>query len=374
MKIALLICGMHRGGTSASTRLISAFGADLGRSLFPADPVDQPTGYWENEPLMKLNHAFLLSRGFEDYLAKDSRISTGRYGDDVQRFEDEITALAAQQFDGAPLIAIKDPRLCLLAPFYERPLAQLGYSTRYIIVVRPAQEVATSLCKRHVLPRGEFEALWIRTMLSAEKVSRGSPRAFVAFRDVVCDPASVYQNLSSHLKISWPTPERDAVEQVAGFFKPSVISRLAKTTTRGQARSLTAELADFLLNLGSGDLTAEERAHLASFKRNFKKFYGALSFRVSESSSLSRSLKHKDEEISNLQSQLDCMQKETIGLQTLLASRDRDLELANDRLEENSARLENVLTRLSTIESSPLWRLSFPIRWLWKQRRRISLR
>ena len=62
-RIAILVLGMHRSGTSALTRMISLLGADLPANLMPAREQNNETGFWESEDVRRINDILLTSMG-----------------------------------------------------------------------------------------------------------------------------------------------------------------------------------------------------------------------------------------------------------------------------------------------------------------------
>ena len=57
-KIAILVAGMHRSGTSAVARTLSLLGCKLPKTLMPAGPANEP-GHWESRTIMDLNDEIL---------------------------------------------------------------------------------------------------------------------------------------------------------------------------------------------------------------------------------------------------------------------------------------------------------------------------
>ena len=61
-RCCILVLGMHRSGTSVTTRIINLLGVDLPQALVP--PADNnPTGYWESRDLLTLHDRLLASGG-----------------------------------------------------------------------------------------------------------------------------------------------------------------------------------------------------------------------------------------------------------------------------------------------------------------------
>ena len=62
-KIAILVAGMHRSGTSALSRSLNLVGCDLPKTLMEPVPGNNDVGFWESQPLSDLNDHLLRSTG-----------------------------------------------------------------------------------------------------------------------------------------------------------------------------------------------------------------------------------------------------------------------------------------------------------------------
>jgi len=62
-KVAILVAGMHRSGTSALARTLSLLGCDLPKTLMPASGGNE-AGYWESQAIANLNDELLESCWF----------------------------------------------------------------------------------------------------------------------------------------------------------------------------------------------------------------------------------------------------------------------------------------------------------------------
>ena len=61
-RIAVLVAGMHRSGTSLLTQVLVGLGCDAPKTLMAADE-HNASGYWESTPIAALNDALLQSAG-----------------------------------------------------------------------------------------------------------------------------------------------------------------------------------------------------------------------------------------------------------------------------------------------------------------------
>jgi O-antigen biosynthesis protein len=196
---AILVLGMHRSGTSAVARLIAADGAYAGadEELLPADPRDNPQGYWERNDLMLEHDRFLREAGYAwDRVAGfDAR----RIDADARRtLETHLRDIVAPlQSHGTPWL-IKDPRLCLLLPFW---LPLVG-DAACIVVVRDPREIAASLRDTH---RGVFTSvfpllLWEKYMRTLLAALVGRRALFVSYATLMRDPGIQHDRLLAGLE------------------------------------------------------------------------------------------------------------------------------------------------------------------------------
>ena len=183
----ILVLGMHRSGTSAVAGMLRLMGAYLGNvdELLPAHPQDNPGGYWERAELNAAHDDFLDRNGYSwNRLAGFDPLAPE--GDSGAALSSKINSLIAQMdAGGLPWIA-KDPRLCLLLPYWQMQLGEAAC----VVVVRDPREIATSMRSG---PRGVFGspyviALWekyLRTLLTS---LNGRRAIFVAYAGLLENP------------------------------------------------------------------------------------------------------------------------------------------------------------------------------------------
>src|SRR5262245_59903856 len=199
---AIVIAGMHRSGTSAFARLVGLVGAAL-----PADMADgaedNETGFWEPLPLRDLDDELLAAVGsrWDDVTAVATRWCES---DDAVSFVTRAVALLAQEFGDAPLFVFKDPRICRLLPFWQRVFDAAELEAQYLIPLRNPLEVAASLKHRDGFPREKSLLLWLDHVLSAERWTRGRPRSFPRYEDLLSDPYGVTVRIAADLDLEWP--------------------------------------------------------------------------------------------------------------------------------------------------------------------------
>jgi hypothetical protein len=207
----LLVLGMHRSGTSATAGVLAQLGARMARTPMPATAFNTK-GYWESEPLSHLHNRLLAAAGsaWDDWGRLDpDRIDPGA--------ADALAGLYAAEFGDAPLAVLKDPRICRFVPLWRDVLGRLGVAPKVVILLRHPLEVAGSLAGRDGMAPDAALLLWLRHCLEAEAATRGLPRSFLRYADLMADWRACVDRLAQDLGLAWPTPPDAAAEGIAAF-------------------------------------------------------------------------------------------------------------------------------------------------------------
>lgn len=216
-RVALLVLGMHRSGTSALTRTLNLLGADLPRNLYAARK-DNPTGYWESADWIELHDELLATfgRSWDSPLPLPPAASTPEA---MAPFRARLAASLRGDFANSRMFVAKDPRICRLLPLWHAALADAGFAPRHLIIVRHPDEVAASLAVRNEMPRETALLLWMRHMLESERASRGMPRVFVSYDALLADWRSVIDHVASAFKFQWPKSPADVQAEIESFLR-----------------------------------------------------------------------------------------------------------------------------------------------------------
>ena len=183
----LLVLGMHRSGTSALARGLMVLGATLGDRLLPALPCN-PRGFFEDEDVYACDHRLLAMLGVRWDSAEPVAarrlldMAAGPAGRAVTEF------LRAKRESG-DILAVKDPCMSRLMPFWRPLLASAGLDPRCVLALRQPEAVAQSLAKRDDMEPAVAHALWLRYTLDALDGSAGLPRVLVSYERLLAAPA-----------------------------------------------------------------------------------------------------------------------------------------------------------------------------------------
>ncbi|PZQ32576.1 MAG: hypothetical protein DI562_03225 [Stenotrophomonas acidaminiphila] len=215
MRKGILVLGMHRSGTSALTGALQRLGVELGDDLLPANK-DNVRGFWESRAAMEIDEALLskLSSRWdavtelpEHWL--DSPAARDGYG--------KAVSLLDSSFAAAALWAIKDPRMCRLAPLWLKAMHTVGVEPAVVMIVRKPSEVVASLGERDGIPCGLASLLWLRHVLEAERHSRDVPRVIVTYDQLLSDSRAVFDRISVALDVAWPRSDQEAEADIESF-------------------------------------------------------------------------------------------------------------------------------------------------------------
>jgi hypothetical protein len=202
--------------------MLNLLGAELGRDLLEPQCGINDRGFWELRPLVELNERLLaeLGRHWSDL---DPLPDHWWQQPEMQRHETAAAALLRGTFAEADsLCALKDPRLCLLLPFWLRVIDGLGWRPIAVLVLRDCEEVTASLCRRDPLAPSTARLLWLRYNAEAERHSRGILRVALQYRDVLEDWRQAANLLRGKTGIEWPRDTPGTAAQIARELDPGL--------------------------------------------------------------------------------------------------------------------------------------------------------
>ena len=225
---AILVLGMHRSGTSAVTRLLGLFGADLPKRLMEPNFANS-AGYWEPADIVAIHDEMLAAIGSTwDDLAEFPAewVDSAAAGP----FKSRLASAFEEAFGSSSLVVLKDPRICRFAPLWISILESLGVEPLFVIPVRSPLEVAASLRVREdrhtavdaslassTMPEAKALLLWLRHFLDAEHHTRGFARSFVSYEQLLADWRGAMAKVGRELGIQWSHSAEAVARQVESF-------------------------------------------------------------------------------------------------------------------------------------------------------------
>ena len=212
---AILVLGMHRSGTSALTRILNLLGCELPRNLMSAAESNE-TGHWESTQIYQLNNRLLESAGTEwddwselnpDWLRSSL----------AQEFLEDACEVVEKEYQDSSLFVVKDPRICRIVPFWLEVFARLDVQPLVIIPLRNPIEVASSLEVRNNMDISYSHLVWLRHVLEAEYHTRGIPRYFTTYDQLITQWNRSLTEAQSVLGVEWPRTPAHSAEEVDAY-------------------------------------------------------------------------------------------------------------------------------------------------------------
>jgi hypothetical protein len=223
-KVALVVLGMHRSGTSAMSRVLNLCGAFLPDKVMPPKLGVNPKGFWEPEAVIDLDARMLGHLGGD---WNNVAFTLPHEGELVDDFIADAHALLDHEYEERDVILMKDPRISVLAPLWQRALTSAGYRPAYVVAIRHPLEVARSLHARGDMSVAEGLVLWLAYMkrIDAFAASRDDV-VHVRYTDLLDDWRGVVERVAAHADVSLAAGdhaaevdaflERDLRNQAAG--------------------------------------------------------------------------------------------------------------------------------------------------------------
>ncbi|MFD2113215.1 sulfotransferase family protein [Thiorhodococcus fuscus] len=194
-KHCVFVIGMHRSGTSAVAEVLSGFGLHFGRDLLGANEWN-PHGHFESLPFVRLNDTLLAAGDAHWHTLFPSLPDLESM---LDRFRAQALKVLEEDFGGESVIAVKDPRLCRLLPFWRAVLEEAEYRLSYLLVVRHPYACAESLLRRDRFENLKSYWLWGSYLLEALQAVDPSASFLVHYETLIDDPAREQERIRTWL-------------------------------------------------------------------------------------------------------------------------------------------------------------------------------
>jgi hypothetical protein len=224
---AIFVLGMHRSGTSALARVLNLMGVDLGNGSEAAGK-DNQRGFWEHPELNVINDNILqsLNSSWQDlHSLPDQWLEADSLGPYVRKIEGVLD----QQFPQSSVWGLKDPRVCRLLPLWLPILKQRNCQPSFVCITRHPMEVMRSLKTRNKFSSWKGYLLWLKYTLEAEHASRGYPRVFVTYEDLLNDPVSTIERISQTIALPLPEDQEGLFKEAKNFLSSDLRNEHAES-------------------------------------------------------------------------------------------------------------------------------------------------
>ncbi|MEI8080662.1 MAG: sulfotransferase, partial [Actinomycetes bacterium] len=222
--VALFILGFGRSGTSALVRVLSLSGGALPTGLVGAT-VENSEGYFEPRAVIHLNESILRRRGSSGYdLALRPPPERALGAHERAAWIAKIRAYLAG-LPAARVVVIKEPKTTALCEMWFEAARLAGFDPVAVIAVRHPEEVIASLAKRasrqnYVRASSALtSAWWLKYTLLAERDTRGIPRVFVDYSNLLENWPREVKRVATALGIDLDSPDERAIGE---FLEPDL--------------------------------------------------------------------------------------------------------------------------------------------------------
>jgi hypothetical protein len=191
-KTAVFIVGIGRCGSSCLTGVLHIMGLPLGDNLLPANALN-PTGFFEQWDMLKLNKTILKELGTEYLEGKKTRYVRWNKEPRFMEFKNVIKENLAMHFKDQPFFGLKDPRLSMLLALYTAAAHELDYDVKTIFIIRNPEESMASwqdagpfarLSKEDILKKF---TIYLTSMLAHLKEQERSDYLVIQYEDLLDD-------------------------------------------------------------------------------------------------------------------------------------------------------------------------------------------
>ncbi|OBG16157.1 hypothetical protein A5765_08030 [Mycolicibacterium celeriflavum] len=202
---------MGRSGTSALTRVLSMCGGTLPPGMLGADP-NNPRGNWEPREATLLNDAILHRHDSALYdptlrLQEEGAFDAEERAACIAEIHKYLSTLPA-----APLVVIKDPRITLLSGLWFEAARLAGFDSVAVIAVRSPQETIASIGRLLQASPELSSTLWLNYTLLAERHTRGVPRVFVEYANLLDNWRREIKRISAALPMDLNAQDEGTIE------------------------------------------------------------------------------------------------------------------------------------------------------------------
>ena len=271
----LLVLGMHRSGTSVTTRLLECLDAVNSTSLMPQHS-DNPKGFFEDYDIYRFHESKLLPSLKTKWHGVGPIDWTQLSAPERSKLELEALEILRSNYSlSNRLSVLKEPRIGVLLPFWLPLLKRAGYKVSIVCAVRDPLSVTRSLGKRNKMSTSHSGALYLSYWLSILTHIQDQQVAFVQFDDIFENPNESLDKVVSKLAI---LPPDDYEERLHAFSSSFIDSSL---------RHSHSDSKDLILEPDLPQLTIElyETLLVATRNQNIKK---ALPFTTKANDTLSQ--------------------------------------------------------------------------------------
>jgi hypothetical protein len=219
----LLVAGAGRSGTSTVAGILRRLGLHVPQPEVVGDETN-PRGFGESQWVVDFHDDLLHHARVQ---VSDARpVAWERTGGFAERpgAHGKLGAWLGSQLEESPRLLVKDPRLAWFLPLWESVSHQHAAVPAYLTMLRPPAEVVGS--KRTYyndrLQDAHGAAAWLNMMVGTERATRGAPRTFVRYHDLLDGWEATIGSALADLRLGPPRLDPELTSDIDGFVDPGL--------------------------------------------------------------------------------------------------------------------------------------------------------
>lgn len=224
MSLLVLITGTGRSGTSTMSGTLHHLGLSVPGPYLGAND-SNPKGFFESKWSVRFHKQITAAAGIKDFDARPGALAKAQ-GAVTPQLRDQLAGFLAEHAAEEQLV-VKDPRTVWAQELWREMAAEAGRTLVFISMLRHPAEVIGSRTTYYAKSSGggarrRYETLsvarWLNSSLISERGTRGTPRAFVRYPDLLDDWRPVLRRLRAELGLRYavdidgPTPVDDFID------------------------------------------------------------------------------------------------------------------------------------------------------------------
>jgi hypothetical protein len=226
----VLITGTGRSGTSTMSGTFHHLGLHVPGPYLGAN-ASNPKGFFESRWSVKFHKQFLAEAEIHNFDSRPEAFAAGQaaVNDEMRR---KLRTFLERESRVHQQIVVKDPRTIWTQQLWREVATDVGLDIRFVSMLRHPAEVVGSRATYYsrnddAAQRRSYQifnvARWVNGSLVSERGTRGSPRAFVSYVDLLTDWRPVLVGLAQDLGLTYNVDvAAGEASPVDGFIDPDL--------------------------------------------------------------------------------------------------------------------------------------------------------
>ena len=224
----VLVTGVGRSGTSMMSGTLHHLGLDVPGPYLKTNE-SNPKGFFESRWAVHFHNRLAKAAGIYIFDARPEALGRVQAALTPGR-RARLARFLGKHLDDERIVVVKDPRTVWTLRLWREEAAALGARTGYVAMLRHPAEVtasrstyyaATSTAQQRHRYQVAGVTRWVNNTLISEAQTRGEPRAFVRYTDMLAGWRSVMRGVGSQLGIDYAV-DLDAPNPADEFIDPSL--------------------------------------------------------------------------------------------------------------------------------------------------------